>query len=130
MLRQNFTLNDERASASNTKVHTSTNVPECSEKNRSNKHWYIYLTIGIVIGTVVNSTFSYNNSKSAQIVVLGQEPILKKRPLQIFPLLKELNSGWKNLQVRTSMLVMKIYTFWDCPCSYSCIFTFASIEQS
>ena len=129
MLRQNFTLNDERASASNTKVHTSTNVPECREKNRSNKHWYIYLTIGIVIGTVVNSTFSYNNSMSAQIV-LGQEPLLKKRPLQIFPLLKELNSGWKNLQVRTSMLVMKIYTFWDCPCSYSCIFTFASIEQS
>eukprot|EP00979_Chaetoceros_neogracilis_P014308 scaffold4563_cov222-Chaetoceros_neogracile.AAC.2 len=98
MLRQNFTLNDERASASNTKVHTSTNVPECREKNRSNKHWYIYLTIGIVIGTVVNSTFSYNNSMSAQIV-LGQEPLLKKRPLQIFPLLKELNSGWKNLQV-------------------------------
>ena len=113
MFRQNNTLKNERAS--NTKVHTSTNVPERREKNRSNKHWYIYLTIGIVIGAVVNSTCTYNNSMSAQIV-LGQEPLLvieKKRPLQIFPLLKELNSGWRNLQVRTTcMLVMKIYTFW------------------
>ena len=103
MFRQSKSLNHDKVVSN--EMNAASRIPKqkkLMQTTSANK--FFYLAIGIVIGAVVDSAWNFCNQNSLPGHIL--DVVQKKRPLQVFPLLKELKSGWKNLQVTIACLIL------------------------
>jgi FkbM family methyltransferase len=60
---------------------------------------WLFAGFGFLVGITVSNFFRYTSTSTATATGMANHNSTKKRPLQVFPLFKEMNAGWGNMQV-------------------------------